>query len=82
MRIDKYLNTTNITKSRAIAEDMCKNGVVSVNGKAAKPSKEVKEGDIITITYLQKIVNYKVLQIPSVKNISKTAQCEYVKEIV
>ena len=45
MRVDKFLNTVNITKRRAISEDMCKSGVVSINGVVAKPSKEVKIGD-------------------------------------
>ncbi|MDR1976272.1 MAG: RNA-binding S4 domain-containing protein [Campylobacteraceae bacterium] len=81
MRIDKYLNCVNITKRRAVAEDMCKNGVVSINGVVVKPAKDVKVGDIITIEYLQKSVKYEVLQIPSVKTISKTSQYEYVKEI-
>jgi len=81
MRIDKYLNCTNITKRRAVAEDMCKNSVVSINDKVAKPSKDVKVGDIITIAYLQKSVKYEVLQIPSTKTISKTAQSEYIKEL-
>lgn len=80
MRIDKYLNSVNITKRRAVAEDMCKNGVVSINGKVVKPSKEVQIGDIITIAYLQKSVKYEVLQIPSTKTISKTEQNRYVKE--
>jgi ribosomal 50S subunit-recycling heat shock protein len=82
MRIDKYLNCVNITKRRAVAEDMCKSGVVSVNGKVAKPSKDVQTGDIITIAYLQKSVKYEVLQIPSTKTIAKTEQNRYVKEIV
>jgi ribosomal 50S subunit-recycling heat shock protein len=59
---------------------MCKNGVVSINGKVVKPSKEVQIGDIITIAYLQKSVKYEVLQIPSTKTISKTEQNRYVKE--
>ncbi|MDR2341555.1 MAG: RNA-binding S4 domain-containing protein [Campylobacteraceae bacterium] len=82
MRIDKYLNCVNITKRRAVAEDMCKSGVVSINGKVVKPSKDVQIGDIIVIAYLQKSVKYEVLQIPSTKTISKTEQNRYVKEIV
>ena len=49
MRVDKFLNIVNITKRRAIAEDMCKSGVVSVNGVVAKPAKELKIGDEIEI---------------------------------
>ena len=81
MRIDKYLNSVNITKRRAVSEDMCKNGVVSINDKVVKPAKDVKVGDIITIVYLQKTVKYEVLQIPETKTIPKSKQSDYVKEI-
>lgn len=81
MRIDKFLNSVNITKRRAISEDMCKNGVVSINGVVVKPAKDVKIGDIITITYLEKAVQYEVLQIPETKTIPKTKQNEYVREL-
>ncbi len=81
MRIDKFLNTVNITKRRAISEDMCKSKVVSINGKVVKPAKDVKVGDIISIAYLEKIVKYEVLQIPVTKSIPKSKKDEFVKEI-
>ena len=60
MRVDKFLNTVNITKRRAVSEDMCKSGVVSVNGVVAKPAKEVKIGDVITIKFLTREARYAV----------------------
>ncbi len=81
MRIDKFLNTVNIVKRRAVSEDMCKNGVVFVNGIVAKPAKDVKEGDIIEIKYLDKTVRYEVLKIPETKTIPKSKKSEYVKEL-
>lgn len=81
MRVDKFLNTVNITKRRAISEDMCKSGVVSINGVVAKPSKEVKIGDKITIKFIMKEVSYEVLAIPVTKSIPKSEQSSYVKEI-
>ena len=48
MRIDKYLSSVNILKRRSIAQDMCENGVVSINNIIAKPSKEVRVGDKIS----------------------------------
>ena len=81
MRVDKFLNTVNITKRRAVSEDMCKSGVVSVNGVVAKPAKEVKIGDVITIKFLVKEARYEVQAIPENKSNPKTAQALYVKEL-
>lgn len=81
MRVDKFLNTVNITKRRAISEDMCKSCVVSINGVVAKPSKEVKIGDKITIKFIMKEISYEVLAIPVTKSIPKSEQSSYVKEI-
>ena len=81
MRVDKFLNIVNITKRRAISEDMCKSGVVSVNGVVAKPAKELKIGDEITIKFLTRQVRYKVLEFPILKSVSKSDQGKYVKEL-
>jgi ribosomal 50S subunit-recycling heat shock protein len=61
---------------------MCKEGVVFVNGKKAKPSKDVKVGDIIEIHYLSGVRKYEVLKIPETKTIPKSKKGEYVKEIL
>ncbi|MDD3342506.1 MAG: RNA-binding S4 domain-containing protein [Sulfurospirillaceae bacterium] len=81
MRVDKFLNSVNLTKRRAVSEDMCKNGVVSINGIVAKASKDVKVGDKLSIAYLERNVVYEVLQIPVTKTIPKNLQDEYVREI-
>ena len=81
MRIDKFLNSVNITKRRAIAEDMCKSKVVTINDVVVKPAKNVKVGDIIEINYLNSSVKYEVLDIPTTKTISKSEQSRYVNEL-
>ena len=81
MRIDKWLSSTNVVKRRTIAQDMVKSGVVFINGTKAKPSKDVKVGDIITIEYLKGAKKYEVLQIPTTKTIPKSAKEEYVREL-
>lgn len=81
MRIDKYLNAVNITKRRAIAEDMLEHKVVFINGLAVKKAKEVKVGDIIEIRYLERSDKFKVLQIPTTKSTPKSKMDEYVKKI-
>ncbi|MBQ7509424.1 MAG: RNA-binding S4 domain-containing protein [Prevotella sp.] len=48
-RIDKWLWAARIFKTRTIAADACKNGRVSVNDVNVKPSRMVKEGDVISV---------------------------------
>lgn len=81
MRIDKFLNSVNITKRRAIAEDMLEHKVVFLNGNAVKKAKEVKVGDIIEIKYLESSEKFKVLQIPTTKSTPKSKIDEYVQRI-
>lgn len=81
MRIDKFLNSVNLTKRRAVAQDMLAQKVVAINGVVCKPAKEVKIGDIITMTFLDYTRKYEVLDIPKTKTIPKTAQADYVKEL-
>ena len=50
MRLDKYLKVSRIIKRRTVAKEACDNGRVSINGKVAKSSSEVKVGDILEIT--------------------------------
>ena len=81
MRIDKFLNAVNITKRRAVAEDMLEHKVVSINNQIVKKAKEVKVGDIIEIKYLDYADEFKVLQIPTTKSTPKSKQAEYVIQI-
>lgn len=81
MRIDKFLNAVNITKRRAVAEDMLEHKVVHINGLAVKKAKEVKVGDIIEIKYLERSDKFEVLQIPTSKSTPKSKMHEYVTKI-
>lgn len=81
MRIDKFLNTVNITKRRAIAEDMLQSNVVFLNNILVKKSKDVKIGDVIKLEYLEYCEEFKVLQIPKTKSIPKSKMGEYVEQI-
>ena len=51
MRLDLFLKDSRIIKRRTIAKEFCERGLVKVNNKVAKPSFEVKSGDIITIKF-------------------------------
>lgn len=81
MRVDKFLNVVHITKRRAISEDMCRSGVVGINGVIVKASKDVKIGDIITLHFTNSTQEYKVLAIPTSKNIPKATQNLYVSKL-
>jgi ribosomal 50S subunit-recycling heat shock protein len=81
LRIDKWLSAVNVVKRRTIAQDMVKSGVVYLNGVKAKPAKEVKVGDKITIEYLKGPREFEVLQIPTTKTIPKSKKEEFVKEL-
>lgn len=55
MRVDLFLKEAKIIKRRVIAKEYCERGLVLINGKAAKPSFEVKEGDKLTITFGERV---------------------------
>lgn len=81
MRIDKFLNAVNITKRRAVAEDMLAHKVVFINDISVKKAKEVKVDDIIEIKYLEYSDKFKVLQIPKTKSTPKSKQSEFVTKL-
>ncbi|PAF44694.1 RNA-binding S4 domain-containing protein [Helicobacter sp. 11S02596-1] len=81
MRVDKFINTTNIVKKRSIAQDMCDSGVVCVNGSVAKSSRDVKVGDVIELKYFDGSKRYKVLEIPVLKSVPKSQSQKYAIEI-
>ena len=63
MRIDKYLKVSRIIKRRTVANEACAGGRVSVNQKVAKPSSEVKPGDVITIRFGEHVGHYEVVAV-------------------
>jgi len=63
MRLDKYLKVSRIIKRRTVANDACDAEHVTVNGRRAKASYDVKEGDIVEITFGQKVLKFKVLSV-------------------
>ncbi len=63
MRLDKYLKVSRIIKRRTVANEACSGGRVSLNGKVAKPSAEVKVGDEMAIRFGDKIGRYEILSI-------------------
>ena len=61
MRIDKYLKVSRLIKRRTVACEACETGKVKINGKIAKPGTDVKENDIIEITFGEKTIKVQVI---------------------
>lgn len=63
MRLDKYLKVTRLIKRRTVANEACDAGRVIVNGKPARASYEVKEGDVIEIELGQRPLKVEVVSV-------------------
>lgn len=79
MRLDKFLKVSRLIKRRTVANDACDSERISVNGKSAKASYNVKIGDLITVTFGTKSVTVKVLEI---KETTKKSESVGMYEIV
>ena len=74
MRLDKYLKVSRIIKRRTVANDACDAEHVTVNGKRAKASYDVKVGDIVEITFGQRTLKFKVVSVRD--NVAKAEASE------
>lgn len=79
MRLDKFLKVSRLIKRRTVANDACDSERISVNGKNAKASYQVKIGDIITVAFGSKSVSVKILEI---KETTKKSECVGMYEII
>ncbi len=72
MRLDVFLKKSCLVKTRTQAKGMCERGHILLNGEKSKPSREIKQGDII----LHNDENIRVLKIPT-GNVKKSEAKEY-----
>ena len=63
MRLDKYLKVSRLIKRRTVANEACDNERVTVNGKVARASYDVKVGDVIAIRFGEKTLTVEVTAI-------------------
>jgi ribosomal 50S subunit-recycling heat shock protein len=63
MRLDKYLKVSRLIKRRTVANEACDNGLVTVNGKPARASYDVKAGDQISLRFGVRTVTVEVLSV-------------------
>lgn len=79
MRIDKFLKVTRLIKRRETAKELCDDGDVTINGKAAKPMSEIKEGDAFILVLGRHRITAKVL---SVRPFAKKEEASKMYEIL
>ena len=63
MRLDKYLKVSRLIKRRTVANEACDKERVSVNGRTAKASYDVKVGDVIELRFGQRTLRVEVLSV-------------------
>ena len=61
MRLDKYLKVSRLINRRTVSNEVADAGRILINGKIAKASQAVKEGDIIEVTFGNRPIKVKVL---------------------
>ena len=79
MRLDKYLKVSRIIKRRTVANEACDAQHVTVNGRDAKASYNVKLDDVIEVTFGQKTVKIRVT---SIKETVSKADASTMYEII
>ena len=78
MRLDKYLKVSRLIKRRTVANEACDNQRVTVNGRVARASYDVKVGDVITIRFGQKALSVEVLSVAD--NVGKADAADMYRE--
>ena len=63
MRLDKYLKVSRLIKRRTVANEACDNGLVTVNGKPARASYDVKVGDLLELQLGERVLKAEVLSV-------------------
>jgi ribosome-associated heat shock protein Hsp15 len=80
VRADKYLWAVRIYKTRSIAADECKKGRVLINGITVKPSREIKQGEIIIVRKPPVTYTYEVIS--TIENrLPAKLTAEYIKDL-
>jgi len=79
-RIDKFLWSVRLFKTRTLASEACKSGKVTLSGHAAKASKEIKSGDIIELK--KDHINMKIRVInPIEKRVGAKLVMEFMEDL-
>ena len=79
MRLDKFLKVSRIIKRRTVANEACDAEHITVNGRRAKASYEVKPGDILEIVFGSRMLKVRVL---TVKETVGNAEASELYEVI
>jgi ribosomal 50S subunit-recycling heat shock protein len=71
VRLDLYLKSTRLVPRRSGAGDLCRDGMVEVNGQPGKAGRRLRPGDRIRVRFLSREVLVEVLALPAKKSVSK-----------
>ena len=80
MRLDKYLKVSRLIKRRTVANDACDAAHVTVNGRPAKASLDVKVGDVIEVSFGARTLRVRVLSVKETVGKNDAAQLYEVLE--
>jgi ribosomal 50S subunit-recycling heat shock protein len=77
MRIDLFLKTAGLLKTRSIAGKAISSGAVKINGKAAKASTAVEEGSVVSLVRPDgETITLRVILVPETKNVSRKQRAD------
>ncbi len=66
MRLDKWLKLSRLIKRRTVANEACDAGRITANGRVVKASYDVKVGDILSLTFGERVTKVKVLNVQEI----------------
>lgn len=74
MRLDKYLKVSRLIKRRTLANEFCRLGKVLLDGRTAKASTEVKVGNALQLSFLNRILTIMITDVPLRGNLPKESK--------
>lgn len=73
MRLDKWLKLSRVIKRRPVANEICDQGRVTINGRVAKAGAEVKPGDKLEVRFGQRLLSIQIVTVPEKQVSAKMA---------
>ena len=81
MRLDQFLRASRLVLRRTLAQELCEAGAVEVNGLAARASRQVRAGDLLTVRRRGRALTVRLTALPAAKQVSR-AEAPTLYEVV